>query len=459
MKIKTFIATYLLFLLILFSSVGIVSVYLTSSQMDMLTDKSAGQFQAIVHTLTRDVAVMWGRGDWHHTTFSEAVAERVRGYNNYYSRQNIRLSIRDFSFVDYSPPEPALFFSNYEGGGYRIIAMDFLPEPFGNFLLEYSWDVTSDVEGMREIQNILLITVGGFSIVAAFALYFILSSIFKPLNIIAKASRKIADGQFGERIQVRGKNELAQVAIDFNTMAKRIEGQIVYLEEEAKNKQQFVDNFAHEIRTPLTSIYGYAEYMQKAALNEEEIIESATYIMDESRHMKNIANSLLELATLRDYVPVKSKISVSTLFDDIMQSMYKPMLESNVRLFCENDNDSNIIIGQEDLIKSLLINLCNNAMKACEPKKGIIEVEAIKQPKSIKMTVTDNGCGIPEDDLLKIFEPFYRLDKSRNRILASGGVGLGLTLCQRIVDVHNAHMTIKSKVDKGTTVEIIFTTF
>ena len=458
MKIKTFIATYLLFLLILFSSVSIVSVYLTNSQMNMLMDKGAGQFQAISHALTRDIALLWGRGDWPYATFSETVYNRVGGYNRYYSRQNIQLSIQDFNFIDGASPKSELFFSRCAEGNYHIIARDLLPEPFSNFMLEYSWDVTNDITDMREVQNILLITTVTFSAAAAVALYFILSSIFKPLNVIAKASKEIADGRFDERIQVSGKSELAQVAVDFNKMAERIESQIAYLEEESKNKQQFVDNFAHEIRTPLTSIYGYAEYMQKVALNEEEIIESAAYIMDESHHMKNIANSLLELATLRNYVPVMEKISVSTLFDDIMQSMHKPTAESKVQLLCENDNNSNTIIGQEDLIKSLLLNLCNNAIKACEPNKGIIELKAVKQQSGIKISVGDNGCGIPAKDLSKIFDPFYRLDKSRNRILASGGVGLGLTLCKRIADVHEAQLTIKSKLGNGTTIEIIFTT-
>jgi len=480
MKIKTFIATYLLFLLILFSSIGIVSVYLTNSQITMLENKSEGQFQSIVHTLARDMAVMWGRGDWHHTTFSEAVAERVRGYARYYNRHNVHLSVSDLSMAGQETEQCAIeseiVFINDNGSNFIYIS-GLLPEPFDHFLLHYTLNITQNITEMREVQNVLLITAAMLSAIAAVALHFILAAIFKPIGVIAKASREIADGQFHERIQVAGKNELAGVAVDFNKMAERVESQITFLEEEAKNKQQFVDNFAHEIRTPLTSIYGYAEYMHKAALDAEEVIESAAYIMDESRHMRNIANSLLELATLRDYTPTMDKISVSRLFDDIMQSMYKPAQEANVRLNCENDNDNNIIIGQEDLIKSLILNLCNNAIKACEPNKGIIEVGATRQQKGVKIIIADNGYGIPEKDIQKIFEPFYRLDKSRNRILSSGsavlpsakpatrppflavhGVGLGLTLCKRIVEAHNAKMTIKSEVGNGTTIEIIFTT-
>jgi len=439
----------------MFSSVGIVSVYLSNSQMDMLKDKSAGQYQAIAHTLARDVAVMWGRGSWQHSTFSEAVAERVLGYARYYSRHNVNLLITDLTLMEHdsSQAESEMTFVN-RGDGYFIYISGRLPEPFGHFLLDYSLDVTGNIMDMRNIQNVLLISVAIFSIIAAFALFFILSHIFHPLDVVAKASREIADGQFDERIRIKGSGELAQVAYDFNKMAERIEGQIEHLEEEARNKQQFVDNFAHEIRTPLTSIYGYAEYMQRAALDEGDVIESATYIMNEANHMKNIANSLLELATLRDYIPIKKEISVSKLFDDVAGSVYKTMRESKMRMIC--DNDADVICGQEDLIRSLLINLCTNAFKACTPNKGIIRLEAAKKPNGTSISVSDNGSGMLEESLRKITEPFYRPDKSRNR--NHGGAGLGLTICKKIAEVHNAEMHIKSVLGEGTTVEIIFTT-
>ena len=459
MKLKTFVATYLLFLLILFSSVGIVSVYLTNSQIEMLKSKSAGQYQAIVHTLVRDVSVMLGRHTREPDEFSNDVVELVRSYARYYRRHNVHLSISDLTHMgdDFEDIATEVTFAN-QGDSYYIYVSGLLPIPFDHFLLDYSLDITQSIVEMREIQNVLLVSVIIFSIIAGFALYLILSSIFKPLSVIAKTSREIAGGLYGERIKVSGRNELAQVAYDFNKMAERIESHMRYLEAEAESKQQFVDNFAHEIRTPLTSIYGYAEYMQKADLDDEEIIESSAYIMDEAKHMRNIANSLLELATLREYAPVKGKISVSKLFDDIAQSMNKLLQESAIELTCDIEDSVDNIIGQEDLVKSLLINLCNNAHKSCHPNKGKIELKAIKQAENVKISVADNGCGISEKDLPQILDPFYRVDRSRNREQSGGGIGLGLTLCNRIAEVHNTQLLIKSTLGKGTTVEIIFTT-
>jgi len=435
----------------------------------MLKDKSTSQFQVIVHTLARDISVSWGRGGWNHGDFSETVAHIVHDYARYYSRHNVHLSITDLTQTEQSK-EAVTAKINFDRQGDRhyIYVSGLLPEPFGYFLLDYRLDITENIAEMSEIQNVLLISAVIFSIVAAIALLFILSAIFRPLDVVAKASREIAEGKFDERICIKGNNELAQVAYDFNKMAEKIESQIIYLEEEAENKQQFVDNFAHEIRTPLTSIYGYAEYMNKVSLNENEIIESTAYIMGEADHMKNIASSLLELATLRNYVPIKNEILIPKLFDDIAGTMEKSLRENGVRLICNSNSD--VLNGQEDLIRSLILNLCTNALKACttrlhgrevhegndQAKEGIIQLEAKSCPEATVISVTDNGCGIPEESLLKVTEPFYRLDKPRNR--EDGGTGLGLTLCSQIVAAHGAQMVIKSNINIGTTVEIRFTT-
>ena len=339
------------------------------------------------------------------------------------------------------------------GRGSFIFITGKLPEPYQYYSLNYFNDVSDNFTDMRKIQNILLAICIAFSTATAFALYFILSGLFKPLRDVAKASREIAGGRYGGRIRVKGNSEISAMACDFNRMAEEIERQIKALEDEAEQKQRFVDNFAHEIRTPLTSIYGYAEYMQKASLDEREVVESANVIMDEALHMKNVANSLLELTTLRRYTPVKNKISVSKLFDDINQAMRKSLDEKNVLFICRINAD--ILKAQEDLIKSLLINLIDNALKSCRPNEGVIRLEAEGCGGNVILSVSDNGCGIPEKCLASVAEPFYRVDGARSR--KHGGAGLGLTLCMQIAEAHNAEMTIESAVDFGTSVKITFT--
>ena len=403
MRLKTYIATYLLFLGILFSSVGIVSVYLTNSQIDMLRQKGSAQFGTITASLARDISVIYGRAYSEEDFRRSAIDNLFRGYATYYSRHNV--------YINLSVQEEQLSGVELTIADQFIHITGSLPPPFGYYLLEYRLDISTNMAETQSIRNTLLLSTAIFSVIAAFSLHYILSFIFTD----------------------------------------KLESQIKLLEKELASKQQFVDNFAHEIRTPLTSIYGYAAYLQKAQLDENETIESAEYIMGEASHMREIANSLLELSTLRHYVPVKSKISISRLFDDVINSLHTLVQEHDVKIDCRINTD--IILGQEDLIKSLLLNLCSNAIKADSSE---IILEAEKQHGSTIISVSDNGCGIPADSLLDIMEPFYRVDKSRNR--DNGGVGLGLTLCRQIAQVHNAEIDVESAIRQGTTVTITFTT-
>ena len=448
MRLKTFIATYLLFLCILYTSLGIVSAYMTNSQTAILKEKSVGEYHSIAATFAKDIAVLYGRST---TNEFDSVNALVNGYIQYYSRHNIEIAIMDLSSSEQIVNTEISFIRREQG--HFIYITGTLPEPFSFYQLDYYLDITKNVTDMQNIQNTLLAFAVAFSVLTAIALHFILSSIFKPLSIVADASRKIADGQYNERLVVKGKTELSSMALSFNRMAEEIEEQIRVLEDEAVGKQQFADNLAHEIRTPLTSIYGYAEYIRKASLSEEEIIESAGYIMDEAGHMNKIANSLLELATLRNYTPTKSKISIAQLFDDISRSMDKALREHNVQLVCRGGAD--VLCAQEDLVKSLLVNLCSNALYSCSADYGVIHLVAKKQGESIMISVTDNGCGIPEESMAKVTEPFYRVDKARSR--EQGGAGLGLTLSKQIAEAHGAIMDIESVAGSGTTVKITFT--
>jgi signal transduction histidine kinase len=169
--------------------------------------------------------------------------------------------------------------------------------------------------------------------------------------------------------------------------------------------------------------------------------------------MKKLSNSLLELATLGNYKPMKGKILISELFENIHQTMKSVLAERNIHFSCHNDVD--VLEGQEDLIKSLLLNLCANAVTACSTDNGTIHLSASKHEEKTVLSVTDNGCGITKENIHKVTEAFYRIDKARSR--EHGGAGLGLTLCKRIAEVHGADLIIESLVDTGTTIKIILT--
>jgi len=447
MKVRAFAATYLLFLCVMFSGVGIVSAYLTNSQMNILREKGISQFRTIAASLTRDMNALRVR-DFAPVEFEAALGNILVGYQMYYARHDASVGLVS---TENTGDDVVLTVVNRDGGRFIYIT-GFLPAPFATYRLNYSIDISTQIAEMQGVQNMLLLAISLLSLVAAGALSFILTTIFRPFGIVARASRKIAGGEFGERITVKGNHELARLAQDFNDMASRIESQIRLLEDEAVAKQQFVDNFAHEIRTPLTSIYGYAEYLQKTDPSEQEAVESTEYIMSESRHMRNIANSLLELAVLRDYVPIKTELCLDDLFREISITLGAGLRQRNARLVV--NANAMTMHGQEDLVKSLLLNLCQNALNALPGENGAIELEAKRTDTNVVISVKDNGRGIPQESLTKIMEPFYTVDKSRSR--EHGGTGLGLALCRQIAKVHDAEIKIESTVDKGTTVCVDF---
>jgi len=454
MRIKTYLATYLLFLLVLFSCFGIVSAYMTRTQINMYIEKCAREFDTIAHTLFRDFFVLSVRD----RLYASEIEMLLDGYATYYRQHNITFEVTDLSLKEHEHDigigtDMVISFIQ-RGDEHYIHIAGVLHEPFSFLRLDYYYSMTGHLADMRNIQNTLLFICIAFCIITAFILYFVLSGIFRPLSIVSKASEKIADGHYGERIYIEGTNELSAMARNFNRMAEEIESQIQLLEEEAAAKQQFIDNFAHEIRTPLTSIYGNAEYMQKALLEEGEVIEYTQFIMDKTNHMKQLSNSLLQLATLRNYMPVKSKIHLQQLFEDINKTLEKVMSDQKVKFVCKSDADT--LDAQEDLIKSLILNLCFNSLKACSPGDGAINLEARDRNGCVEISVTDNGCGIPQDSLLKVMEPFYRVDKARSR--NKGGTGLGLSICRQIAKVHGAKMVIESSQGTGTTVKVTFTT-
>jgi len=420
---------------------------MTNAQINMYTEKCIREFQTIAHALSRDLSVLAGQGQ----VFAHEVNTLVYGYAAHYRQHDIIIEV-----VDNILPAPAytgaVVTYDIRATGTYIHISGPLPEPLSRFHLDYFYNISAYIEEMNRIQNILLLVCIVFSVITAFVLYFIVAGIFKPLSIVSKATRNIASGQYSERIHIKGKGEIAQVASDFNQMASQIQGQINVLEKVAADKQQFIDNFAHEIRTPLTSIFGNAEYMQRALLDEGETIELTQLIMNNSTHMKQIANSLLQLATLRDYTPNVDEISVRELFDEVGQTMYDALYEKRVRMVYKINTD--IIWGQEDLVKSLLLNLCYNAVKACGETGGFIELSATAHDWFVTLSVKDNGRGIAKENLPKLTDPFFRVDKARNR--EQGGVGLGLTLCKQIADVHGAKLTVDSALGVGTKVTVIF---
>jgi signal transduction histidine kinase len=195
----------------------------------------------------------------------------------------------------------------------------------------------------------------------------------------------------------------------------------------------------------MTSIIGYADLLRSHELSPNDRREAANYVFSEGRRLELLSLKLLDLIVLKKRDLTLVPTSIQRIVADVAR-LLKPVvvrLGITVRYQC----DDGLSMLEPDLVKSLIINLADNARKAMDTG-GQILIEAKTLPDGCVIRVADNGRGIPESELLRITDAFYRVDKSRSR--AQGGVGLGLSLCSEIVALHNGTMSFESVVGKGT---------
>ncbi len=267
----------------------------------------------------------------------------------------------------------------------------------------------------------------------------------RPLTRLTRASRQIAAGDLTGRAAVRSGDELEDLANEFNAMAGRLEANIQELQEHARRQTEFMGSFAHELKNPMTSIIGYADLLRRRMLSEEEAQDAANYIFSEGRRLESLSIKLLDLLLLqkRDFELTPS--SPAAIVAGVVRVMRPQLARSGVTLGYRAAPGRCML--EPDLVKSLLINLVDNARKAMEGA-GAVFILSEMTPEGCRLSVTDNGRGIPEEEVSRITEAFYRVDKSRSR--AQGGVGLGLALCDEIVRLHGGELIIRSVLGRGT---------
>jgi signal transduction histidine kinase len=271
-----------------------------------------------------------------------------------------------------------------------------------------------------------------------------------PIRRLSKATRNIAEGRYSERVPVRSNDELGTLTQDFNQMAKSLAHTVRELELSAEREHDFVANFAHELKTPLTSIIGYADLLRSQRLNKSDARLAVGYIFSEGQRLESLSMKLLDLIVMQRRDFELRHVDLRQLFQSVKTAVF-PLLRDN-GLDLSIQADPTTILCEPDLIKTLLLNLIDNACKAT-PRGGCIHVEGSRlSEQNYHIAVQDDGMGIPPEDLPRITEAFYRADKSRSRV--KNGVGLGLALCNEICALHSGTMTIDSIEGAGTRVSI-----
>jgi signal transduction histidine kinase len=262
-----------------------------------------------------------------------------------------------------------------------------------------------------------------------------------------RAAAAIARGRYSRRLPVSSRDEIGELSQSFNLMADAVEDRVRDLSEAALQKEDFVAGFAHELKTPLTSVIGYADMLYQKNLPSEQVKDAAWYILSEGLRLEALSQKLMDLIVLNRQDFVLEEIPALELLQSSVDGLQPLFAEKNVVPHLKADTA--LIKVEYDLFKTLLLNLIDNAIKA-----GCSEVWITGKHKGKRyaVSVTDDGRGIPAPELSRITEAFYMVDKSRSR--KQHGAGLGLALVARIAEIHGAGLRFRSAENKGTSVEI-----
>ena len=241
--------------------------------------------------------------------------------------------------------------------------------------------------------------------------------------------------------------------------AESIHSDRILRENNEKMRQEFTANVSHELKTPLTSISGYAELIETGIAKPADIPDFARKIHGEATRMIQLVNDILQLSHLDNVSetgsePVMETVDLLEVAKDCVERQKLNARHAYITLTYMGE--SALVEGNRQLLDELCQNLCDNAIRYNRPGGKVQLVTACSRDGHCSLTVADNGIGIPREAQASVFERFYRVDKSRSK--ATGGTGLGLAIVKHIARIHNARIKLESQVDKGTTITVTFPT-
>lgn len=307
------------------------------------------------------------------------------------------------------------------------------------------YDVSQQfVERDRQIRQhimleavVLLLVAGAAAVVSHF--------MTGPLRQLETVSKKLARGDLTARTQIQSGDELEQLGNTFNGMAQAVCEQMQELQEESERQKRFVGAFNHELKTPMTAIFGYANLLRSGEQPPEKRHRAADYIYHESLRLEKLSRELLLLLGLEQGGIEMTPVSLGVVKGELFRSL--PELEKRILWQCEETT----VQANRELLVTLLRNLVLNG-GAADTNGQSIRIWSQSSQGEVRIGVTDCGPGIPEEEIARIKEPFYRIDKSRSR--EAGGNGLGLAICEQIAQAHKTELQIESRTGQGTTLSI-----
>jgi signal transduction histidine kinase len=301
----------------------------------------------------------------------------------------------------------------------------------GTYLV--SWDIG---QRMNEAHNRMLWWLHVFMVAIVFTAYLVIRRSLRPLRSLHEGVTRLSEGELDVVVPNRTRNEFGVLTEAFNQMVRRIRDMV-------RARDQLLLDVSHELRSPLTRI--------KVALELLPEGEKRRRIASDIGEMEAMITELLELERLRDGHGIRTERQ------DLM-----PILHEMAESFQDRPPGVHIVSAPPevlldidgDRIRTVLRNLLENAIKYSLPDSGPVEISVLQSPETVTVRVTDDGPGIPETDLANLFEPFFRVDRSRSK--KSGGYGLGLSICKRILETHGGTIAAANNSGRGATFTLTF---
>ena len=355
--------------------------------------------------------------------------------------------------LNYTLPVPSADQCSYlpvaDDRGHGLIVMSMISAGETTLQLQARFNVSHVYEIRAEQQKQYFIVYSAvvlFGILASVVLSFALT---RHLHRLTTTVRRISGGDLSKRSRIKSNDEFGQLSRDFDAMADKLQENIIRLESDMQRQESFMGAFAHELKTPMTSIIGFADLLRQGNLDENTRMMAADYIYSEGHRLERLSFKLLDLLLLKKDEITMKRVWLGTYLTEVERALAPNMKNKGIRLICKADQKR--VVLEPDLVKSLLYNLVDNASKAMD-SGGIIAVRATAIPGGCQFQVVDNGRGMEPEALTRITEAFYRVDKARSR--SQGGAGLGLSLCKQIAELHNGNISFASEPGKGTRVTV-----
>lgn len=437
---------------ILFLGLGIFLYY-------ELKDIAIGSVDSHLHSETQLIASLLEieHGEVELELKGAAIGEYTLPFSGHYYQivsSDNNIIVKSPSLIDKSLPfatekiSQVLTILGPKGEDLRLMNHPF-QLPRGTVMIQAAESLEDIYRLLRSFRNIIIVIFPILFILSGVGIMIITGMSLKILNIFSRKVSAITEKNLNERIEEKDVDkELKPLATSFNNMMARIEDAFI-------KQRQFLSDASHELRTPTSVIKSYCDVTLKKERHKSEYEDALTVIRDASERMALLIQKILDVARFesKNILLKKEIVDIGHILSNAYKLMRPLANEKGIEILLQDGKEMNIS-GDRERLAELFINLLDNAIKYNKKDGRVVLSSAMKDGCAV-ITISDTGIGIPEEHFNKIFDRFYRIDKSRSSV---SGTGLGLSIVKAIVDAHGGKIEVKSKAGEGSEFKIMLPT-